>query len=312
MTSNFVTKTGRKFSYTVGYFGEDPAYYDRQTAILDETNKVYYGQLLGGRFTSEKGSLNLTYSNLNGDHDYWHQKGAELFNYILHTEIDKLFALNIALSSNKLPLAHGGDGIIPMGHGGYSYYYSLTNLSLNGTFMHDGIVEPLHGSAWIDRQWGDWAHKGYGFDGWEWFAIRLNDNTEIMLGYVFDVRTRKIITPILSIMLSDGSSVNLSNRKEFKIQYLDYWEAPDEYRSLKNLFFKQYFSCGWKIAIPRYGIDLTIIPIVKNQRVCRETWEGSCYVTGTHNGIKIDGISTVELTHRYSRLRWLRFPMMQI
>lgn len=309
MTAHFVTKTGKKFSYTAAYFGNDPTYYTRQTAILDETNKIYYRQSLNGKFTSQKYLLNLTYSNSNGDQDYWYQKEDELFNYILYTEIDELYALNVTLSSNKPPLIHGGDGIIPMGHGGDSYYYSLTNLTLNGTFVHDGIIEPVYGFAWIDRQWGDWAHTGYGFDGWEWFALQLNDNTEIMLYLFFDVKTGKMITPTLSIMFSDGSSVDLSDEKKFDIQYLDYWEAPDEHLNLKSLFFKQYFSSGWKLTILKYRINLTITPIIKNQRVSETSWEGSCYVNGTYSDVPIDGVSTVELTHRYSEPDYLKISV---
>ena len=95
MTSHFVTESGKKFSYTVVYFGDDPSYYTRQTAIVDITNKTYYRQLSSGNFRSEKYLLNLTYSNLNGDHDYWYQISKDkMFNYRLFTEIDDNYDLN--------------------------------------------------------------------------------------------------------------------------------------------------------------------------------------------------------------------------
>ena len=303
ITSHFVTESGKKFSYTVVYFGENPTYYTRQTAIVDITNKTYYRHWLKGNFTSEKYSLNLTYSNSNGDHDYWYQISMnKLFNYRLFTEIDELYALNVTLSANKLPLINGGIGVIPMGYDGDSYYYSQTNLTINGTFIHDGIIETIQGIAWIDRQWGNWSRTGY--DGWEWFALQLNDDTQIMLYLFFDPKTGEMITPTLDIMFNNGSYVDL-DENEFDIEYLGYWEASDVPGNWRNLFVKRYYSSGWIITIPKYNINLSITPIIKNQRVSTTGWEGSCYVNGTHDGTIINSISTVELTHHYSKLNYL-------
>lgn len=303
ITSHFVTESDAKFSYTVVYFGQDPDYYTRQTAIVDITNKTYYRQCLQGNFTSEKYLLNLTYSNSNGDRDCWYQLSKDkLFNYRLFTEIDELYALNVTLSANKLPLINGGLGVIPMGYGGDSYYYSQTNLTINGTFMHEGIIEPIQGIGWIDRQWGNWSRTGY--DGWEWFALQLDDNTQIMLYLFFNPKTGEMITPTLDIMFNDGSYVDL-NKTEFDIEYLGYWEASDVPWNWRNLFVKRYYSSGWIITIPKYNINLSVTPIIKNQRVSATGWEGSCYVNGTHNDIIISSISTVELTHRYSKLNYL-------
>ena len=183
-----------------------------------------------------------------------------------------------------------------MGIGGSSYYYSQTNLTLNGTFTHNGIVESVNGIAWIDRQWGDWTRN---YAGWEWFALQLDDNTEIMLYLFYDFKTEKRINCALSIMFADGTSTSLFSEKDFKLQPLGFLEWKPE-KSLKQLllgglFFKRYFSCAWRLKVPKYKIDITIIPTLNEQRV-ESLWEGSCYVKGTHNNAVVKAIGTVELT----------------
>ncbi len=309
LTSHFTTETKKKFSYTVVYISNGPKYCIRQTSITDELRKKYFWELMDGTIISKKNLLNLTYLNTNGDRDYWYQKNDLLFSYILSTEISNHFRLNICLTANKSPLVHGDKGLIHVGNGGDSFYYSLTNLALSGTFTCDGITETIQGVAWIDRQWGSWDTKGY--DGWEWFALQLNDNTEIMLYLFFDFLREKRITPALDIMFSDGTSVNLNDSKMFTLKKLDYWEVknPGFIGCLQTIFAKSYFSSGWRLTIPRYDIDLTIIPIIKNQRIDQSSWEGSCRVIGKHNGIKINSVSTVELTHLYIypiQVRWIK------
>ena len=206
ITLHFITETGRKFSYTVVYISK-PEYCNRQTSITDELKRTYFWEKMKGNFISKKSLLNLTYWNKNGDRDYWRQKNGVLFSYTLFTEIGNRFRLNITLTANKPPLVHGDEGIIEMGNGGKSFYYSLTNLALSGTFTCDGITETIQGVAWIDRQWGSWDTKGY--DGWEWFALQLNDNTEIMLYLFFDFLKENKLDQALKYNVYDGTSVNL-------------------------------------------------------------------------------------------------------
>jgi len=311
LTSHFFTKTGENYTYTIAYVIDQSIKNDdngsmqcyRYVSITEESTKRYFGQFLIGNFTSEEDLLNLTYMNSNGDQDYWREE--TLFEYTLYTEVSGIYALNVSLSANKYPLINGNEGIIPMGYGGDSYYYSLTNLSLNGTFRHEGIIEEVSGIAWIDRQWGNWEVSGY--DGWEWFALQLSDNTEIMLFIFFDPETKERIPggSIGSIIFNNGSSRYLSD-EEFLLQNLDYWTLEYQY-----IFIKKCFSSGWRLTIPEYNIDLTIIPTSKNQ-VTWGIWEGSCYLNGTHNNVTIEGIGTVELTHYYYIIDYLRLTVMSI
>ena len=299
LTCHFTTETKKRFSYTVVYIRDGPDSCIRQTSITYESKGTFFSEIMPGDFVSKKNMLNLSYQNKQGDKDSWCQKSKSLFSYNLFTEIHNRFRLNICLTSNKPPMVHGNDGLISMGNGGDSFYYSLTNLSLNGTFTFDGATETIQGVAWIDRQWGFWNTKGY--DGWEWFALQLNDNTEIMLYLFYDFLKDTMFCPTLSILFNDGVFVNLKGQKEFNLKNLNYLEVKNQGLTgyLQNKLAKSYFSNGWRLKIYKYDIDLTILPMVKNQRIVQGSWEGSCSIVGKHAGVRINCVSTVELTHLY-------------
>lgn len=318
LTAHLVSESEKRYDYTLAYISRNSSTMTRQTSITDEQNKTYYGQLIDGSFSSKKRSLTLKYLNSAGDKDSWYQKEIGLFKYWLHTEIHDLFDLTINLSANKPPIVHGPQGIIQMGRGGPSFYYSQTNLALEGTFTHDGIKEHVNGIAWIDRQWGSWNEKGYG--GWEWFAIQLNDNVEIMLYLFYDIETGTRLTPFLSVALDDGTVFRASNTSEFSLDYLSFWKIPNcsFFEAVKKCGHT-YFSSGWRLIIPKCNIHLIITPSIPNQMVGATSWEGSCSVKGKRNGTAINGVATVELTHRFgarSPLRWVgsvmkKLPFMQ-
>ena len=48
----------------------------------------------------------------------------------------------------------------------------------------DGRTLSVTGQAWFDHQWGDFIAVGGG--GWDWFAINLDDDTDVTLSLVRD------------------------------------------------------------------------------------------------------------------------------
>lgn len=291
-----MTEKGEKYSYTVAYISTGHGRCLRQISITNDSKKTFSWDLTKGSLFSQRGSLNLTYSNYKNNRDRWYQIKGKMFSYVLSTSISEDFRFDVTLKNNKPPLVHNG-GVIQMGLGGNSFYYSLTNLALRGEFLHDGVVENVEGVAWIDRQWGSWSTVGY--DGWEWFALQLNDSTEIMLYVFYDFFSEKRLSHVLSIMFSDGSSVNLKSPDLFTLTNLGYWQVSKQ-NSFVSGIFRNYFSSGWRLLIPKYGLDLTIKPVMRNQQIGHSSWEGSCYVAGRHKGTNINSIGTVELTHRYA------------
>ena len=94
------------------------------------------------------------------------------------------FGLTLDLRSTKPPALHDHDGFVDFGPAGSSYYYSRTRLAATGELELDGERLQVTGIAWFDHQWGDFVTVGAG--GWDWFAINLDDGTDITVSLVYD------------------------------------------------------------------------------------------------------------------------------
>ena len=57
-------------------------------------------------------------------------------------------------------------------------------MELTGTLTFHGRTLGVKGEAWFDHQWGDFIAVGGG--GWDWFAVNLDDGTDLTLSLVRD------------------------------------------------------------------------------------------------------------------------------
>jgi predicted secreted hydrolase len=218
--------------------------------------------------------------------------------------------LSADMDCQKRPLIIGGTGLIPVGKDGFSYYYSLTRLSVKGTITVHGKNESVSGIAWVDHQWGNFSNQNpppYGLTvSIEWFSIKLDDNREIMVCDTWDQETGKKINqsfPGLNLLNSDGS---LELLKGYRITPQHFWD--DKIDGLN-------FTDKWRINESSKSMNLTIIPVFSNQTIrlpenfpiIRQYllklfhgmcfWEGVCTVSGTIDGVRVHGKAYVELTH---------------
>ncbi len=200
------------------------------------------------------------------------------------------FALDLALGPDERPvMLHDGDGWIDFGPAGSSYYYSRPRLPLTGTLTLDGQPLQVEGTAWFDHQWGDFISVGGG--GWDWFAVNLDDGSDIMLSLV---RAADGSYPLVH-----GTSVRADGRIEhlgpdaFTVEPVGTWTSPSTGAT---------YPSGWHVRVPGQGLDLTLTPTLEDQELdTRATtgvvyWEGSQRVTGTRDGAPIGGDAYVELT----------------
>lgn len=159
--------------------------------------------------------------------------------------------------------------------GNASYYYSLTNQHTHGTVTTPRGTFAVSGSSWKDHEWSSSVLPEGGL-GWDWFALKLNNQTEVMFFYIrLEGGT---IEPVSkgTLILPDGTT-RLIPKDSVIVETLDTWESP---RS------GAVYPIEWNFAIPDEGFDLHLKAIIPQQelRVSTTYWEGAVQVNGSHTG----------------------------
>ncbi len=201
----------------------------------------------------------------------------------------RAIGLDLALRQRRPPALHDHDGFIDFGPAGGSYYYSRTRMDASGTLAVDGHTLRVSGLAWFDHQWGDFIAVGGG--GWDWFALNLDDGTDLTLSLV---RNADGTYPLVygTLVGPDGRATHLP-RDAFTVEVTDHWRSPTtgaEYPS------------GWRIRLPAEGLVVDLAPTVPDQELDTRAstgvvyWEGSQRVAATRDGRALGGEAYVELT----------------
>jgi predicted secreted hydrolase len=205
------------------------------------------------------------------------------------TTMPRGFGLQLRLAPFAPPALHGGDGWIDFGAAGGSYYYSRTRMAASGTIVVDGARLAVTGTAWFDHQWGDFIAVGGG--GWDWFAVNLDDGTDLTLSLV---RAADGSYPLVygTLVTPDGNVEHLK-RDAFTVTSTNIWTSPHSGAT---------YPAAWQIQIPSEQLDIWLTPTVADQELdTRQTtgvvyWEGSQHVNATRAGSPLSGEAYVELT----------------
>ena len=93
------------------------------------------------------------------------------------------FAIDLRLTQLKRPALQGDNGLSQKSGdiGNASYYYSLSRLLTRGGITLDGGVFTVEGYSWMDHEFSTSA-LGDGAQGWDWFGLIFDDDTELMIG----------------------------------------------------------------------------------------------------------------------------------
>lgn len=96
--------------------------------------------------------------------------------------------LALTLTDAHPPLLHKAKGsrtpgLIDYGQTGITYYYSRPRLAASGTLEIGGKPLAVSGEVWFDHQWGDFES---GRQGWNWFALQLDDGANMMIYQLFN------------------------------------------------------------------------------------------------------------------------------
>ncbi len=205
------------------------------------------------------------------------------------TAADQGVAIELAMQSTKPAVLQGQAGLSRKGAipGNASYYYSLTRLTVAGRVTIDGHSEAVEGTAWLDREWGSSALEP-GQVGWDWFALQLDDDTELML-YQMRRDDGSVDAASAGVLVQqDGSSVSLSS-SDFTVSSTARWRSPHS---------GVEYPARWQIVVPSLQTRLEIRPTMSDQelRLAFRYWEGAVRVEGAVAGQQVGGVGFVEFT----------------
>ncbi|MEP7158250.1 MAG: MMPL family transporter [Chloroflexota bacterium] len=205
------------------------------------------------------------------------------------------FSISVILTDTRdAPVLHDEDGWVDFGDAGSSYYYSRPRMTLSGTLTVGSHAHEVTGEAWFDHQWGDFIAVGGG--GWDWFAVNLDDGTDLTLSLV---RAADGSLPLVygTLVRETGEVVHLT-RDQFTVTSSAEWTSPHT---------GAVYPANWRIDIPSEQLSIDLAPTVPGQELdTRATtgvvyWEGSQHVTASHAGEVVGGEGYVELTGYFSQ-----------
>lgn len=266
-----------------------PAVYPAHFAITDLTRgEFHYDQrrLVEPSAVIPNGTSSAGFNLSVGD---WSMRGLNGQDH-LQASMDG-YTINLDLSGLKPPTLHNGNGLITYGVGGFSYYYSRTNMAVTGTLLDHAQKLQVSGNAWMDHQWGNFLTLGGG--GWDWFSIQLSDHSEMMLYLIRDT-SGNIVSSYTEHIGSNGQILQFSGNA-LHVDVLGHWTSP-----VTGITYPS----GWRLGInePHFQTTLTLQPELKNQElvVTQSTgntyWEGAVSIQGQSGGQAVQGEGYVELT----------------
>jgi len=275
-TGHLKTEEGREFGFETVFFAFNSFIIMRdqltQFAITDVKNQsfhfkeyLHFGlpEKIKNGFNMKAGpNNNVTASGGNGKDT-------------IHGVVDG-YTLDLQIIATKEPVLHYSGGPHPFRYGGYTYYYSREHMQAEGTITVEGKTHKVTGTVWFDRQYGDLYQSI--MKGWQWFAIELEDNRQIML---YDFLGKANQNERFGSITNAKGKTQVLGPHDFQVKALGKWKSPHTGCT---------YPMGWNVTIGEE--NFTVTPKVVDQElrashgiwIGPEYWEGTNYVKGKTNG----------------------------
>jgi predicted secreted hydrolase len=194
---------------------------------------------------------------------------------------EKGFGFTLELRPTKPLVLHGESGISRKGAdaANASAYSSWTRLAASGELRLDGGRLGVTGSAWFDHEFGS-GFLEPGTEGWDWFALQLDDGRELMLFTLRNEGGEPTPASAATLVALDGSARALG-RADFTLAAQSSWKSPRSGAS---------YPARWTIAIPAEKLQLELVPLVPDCELASPGstgvtyWEGPVDVRGSARG----------------------------
>jgi predicted secreted hydrolase len=200
-------------------------------------------------------------------------------------------ALDLVLDEGKPPTPQGDAGFSPKGAepGNASHYYSLTRMPTRGTLTLDGTRHEVTGASWMDHEFGT-SFLEPGQVGWDWFALQLDDGSELMLYGMR--RADGLVDP-----QSSGTLVDASGRAT-PLKASEFTLTPG--RTWTSDATRGSYPVEWSVAVPSAKLRLAVRAAVDAQEMRGPSgiayWEGAVEIAGTRGGQPVTGKGYLEMT----------------
>jgi predicted secreted hydrolase len=209
------------------------------------------------------------------------------------TAVCDRFALRLDLQPLKPPVIQGQDGISRKGPlpGQASHYISFTRLAATGQLQKKGLAIEVSGTAWMDHEFFT-EPSDSNLAGWDWFAIQLGNNEELML-----YRLRKKFGEVNPY--SSGTHIDSHGQMRF-LRADDFSLTPGETWRSPNSGAR--YPVAWQIRVPSLQLVLAERTELNDQELWSQQhnspsyWEGAVTYSGTLRGRSIDGVGYLEMT----------------
>lgn len=317
-TGNLETAGGRRFGYQLTFFRRALSAGQTRRESAWASEQVYMAHFalsdIGGKQFTAQERLSRGAAGLAGAQaepftvwleDWRVEKTAGLPDtafdtYTLHAALPlddgpgAVLSVELSLQDLKGPILQGDQGYSRKGSdpGQASYYYSFTRLQSQGTIKIGEQIYPVSGFSWMDHEFSTSALSA-GQTGWDWFALQLDDGSELM---VFQIRRQDGVGQDGGIdpyssgawIAPDGTILRLE-KDDFSIAALDAWKSPHSGAE---------YPSGWRVSVPDAGLELEIRPYQKDQELnlSYSYWEGAVQVSGIRSSQPVGGSGYVELT----------------
>lgn len=197
-------------------------------------------------------------------------------------------AIDLTVSPAKPVVLQGDRGHSRKGPepGNASLYYSFTRMPARGNVRLGAESLEVAGEAWMDREWSTSA-LGTGVEGWDWFAVQLDDGRELMF-YALRRRDGAIDSFSAGTLVAADGTTRPLGAGDVRIETLAHWTSPPS---------GVRYPARWRLSVPSAELQLEIAPRLADQelRVGTRYWEGAVAVTGSSDGRTIGGQGYVEL-----------------
>jgi len=288
--------TGKDYSFMLSYFYKPAFGFDgfRILNLSNDTDKQFFTDTKPCKYyTLGQDNLDIKAWVLESSNEEWvtlkdSSDNLIPFQYHIHS-VSPYCMIDVNYNALKRPLMMGDSGFFYEGKSGYTYYYAQTMLEVKGTIIFNGIEENIIGTAWIDRQYGQFnPSEG---ENYEWFCLQLSNGMDMNFWNIFTDKNQIPDTStyrLCSVYVNDSTDLYTS---DFNLEREKYSFTND-----KVMCYSQKWNFKYD------DIDLTITTENSDNEVPIpfRFYEGSVKVEGTIKGKAVTGVGFAELLHSYS------------